>query len=111
MAKVTKASLSKKKGYAIKGKEILYFSIEEFKIYADIDGFRVYKNDDTGALSCKAFYTEIDLEYGRNPRFKFKCDQNIDFNKPLCISMQKGNFEDACLLNSKVQEQTVLHTF
>ena len=111
MAKVTKASLSKKKGYAIEGKEILYLTVEEFKIYADIAGFRVYKNDDTGALSCKAFNTEIDLDYGRNPLFKFKCNQNINFKKPLCISMQKGNFEDACLLNSKVQEQTVLHTF
>lgn len=111
MAKVTKASLSKKKGYTIGDKEILYFSTEEFKIYAGIAGFRVYKNDDTGALSCKAFKTQEELDSESGFLFRFKCNQNIDFKKPLCVSMQKGNFEDACLLNSKVQEQTVLHTF
>ena len=111
MAKVTKASLSKKKGYEIGGKEILYLTVEEFKVYADIAGFRVYKNDDTGALSCKAFKTQENLNSESEFLFRFKCNQNIDFKKPLCVSMQKGNFEDACLLNSKVQEQTVLHTF
>lgn len=110
MAKITKASVNKKKAYSIGDKEVLYFSPEEFKVYAQIFNFQLFKNDASGALSCKAFKTEEDYKTG-NRLFNFKVHQGIDLTKPLCISLQKGNLEDACLLNSKPMEQTVLKTF
>lgn len=108
MAKITKTSLNKKKTYAIGEKEILYLSPEEFKVYAEIAGFRLYKNKNSGALSCKAYKTTEDYEAEENPLFNFKVIQTLDMTKPVCISLQKGKLEDACLLNKKAVEQDTI---
>lgn len=114
MAKITKASLSNKKSYSIDGKEIIYFSTEEFKIFAGIAKFRVVENIKTKAMSCKAYKTLADAEAdelafenqtGEKSRalFNFKCNQSIDLTKPVSICMQKGDLLDACLVQSKEQ--------
>lgn len=110
MAKITKASVNKKEAYSIGEKKVLYFSTEEFKVYAGIFKFQLFKNDASGALSCKAYKTEEDFKAGKK-LFNFKVQQSIDTSLPVCISLQKGNLEDACLLNSKPMEQTVLLDF
>lgn len=105
MAKITKASVNRKKVYTIGEKEVLYLSPEEFKVYAEIAGFRLYKNKNSGALSCKAYKTMEDYEAEENALFNFKVVQTLDMTKPVCISLQKGKLDDACLLNKKVVEQ------
>ena len=66
-----------------------FFLWEEFKDFFDLKKAEVIKNPNTGKLFVAA------------GKYRWKCQQDIDFELPMRFMVEDEDFDNACLVNVK----------